>query len=106
LSRQEAAIHAAQADGVDAGVAQRADQQAIHRTAEHHLDDLGDLGCRDTQTVTLLDGEAEPARPGADRLPAAVHDHGRARALERPRAGGHPIGAVELVAADLDDAHR
>src|SRR6266496_6024981 len=34
-----------------------------------------------------------------------MHDHDRADRTQRTSAHGHPFGAVELVAADLHDAH-
>src|SRR2546426_11901279 len=53
----------------------------------------------------FFDRQVEAARQRAHRPPAPVHDHHR---LERPgRVGacGQPLGPIEVVAADLHDAH-
>src|SRR5206468_267502 len=86
LSGQQSAVDTRQSNRIETGVAKRGDEQPIHRPTEYHLDQLGDLRRRHAQTVTLLDGQAKPVRPGACRLPASVHNHGRAKLAQATSA--------------------
>src|SRR2546426_3400848 len=79
--------------------------RSIHRPAQDHFDQLGDLRRSHPQAIPLFDGKTEPARPGAHRLTAAVDDHGRTDRAQAASAFGNPVGAGQLVAAELDDTH-
>src|SRR5438552_3564495 len=86
------------------GGAERTHEEPIHRPPQYHLDELRDFRRSHAQAVPLLDRDAQPARPGADGLPTAVDDDRRAELYQSPGASGHPVRAIELVAADLDDS--
>src|SRR5439155_317994 len=100
----QAAVHAREPDGVEPGPAQRRHEHAVDRAGEHHLYRLRHLGGGDAAAVALLDRERGPPRQCGHGLATAVHQHHGADRAERIGARGQPRGAIELVAAELDDA--
>src|SRR5204862_6401962 len=61
---------------------------------------------RHAHAIAFLDGQSEAPRPRADGMTPTVHHDDRTRPPECPRAFSDPFRTIELVAADLDDAHR
>ena len=104
LRCQQATVYAGQSKGIEPSGAERTHEEPIHRPPQYHLDELRDFRRSHAQAVPLLDRDAQPARPGADGLPTAVDDDRRAELYQSPGASGHPVRAIELVAADLDDS--
>jgi hypothetical protein len=101
---EQSAVHARHPDGIETGSAQRGHNLPVHRTREHHLNDLGNLRGRHAHPVAFLNGELETPAHFRYRLSATMDDYERVNRREGTGTFLEPSRPIELVAADLRDA--
>src|SRR6185295_15889328 len=103
LRDEEAAVHAAQTDGVDPEVAQAGDELAVDDAAQDGRGDFQRLGVRDPEAAFEPAGHAKTLEPLGDPLAAAMNEHHGPTTRDR----GHVRQHVRLIgygrATEFDD---
>ena len=103
LADQQPAVHARQADRVDAQVAERGDELGVDDAAQDRRGDLQRLGVGHAQAALEAGRDAEPVEPLRDALPAAVNDEHGAPPGDGRDLGQHLLLLGEGRAAELED---
>ena len=103
VADEQPAVHAAEAHGVAARVAQRGDQLAVDDAPQDRGGDLERRRVRDAQPVHEAGLDAEALQPLGDALAAAVDEHDRSPAGDLRDLLQHLLLLGERRPAELDD---